>query len=75
MLFYIAKNLLPQYKETIKKALKSAGEQTYAQIPDIYPQAVGKDDTNEIDFAKQPAKDSQEEKERRTSEKKVMGRY
>lgn len=73
MLFYIAKNLLPQYKEMIKKATKSVGEQTNPQITDIYPQGAGKDDTNEIDFAKEPIKDSQEEKERRTSEGKSDG--
>ena len=73
MLFYIAKNLLPQYKEMVKKAMKTGGEQTYAQIPDIYPQGSGKDNTNEIDFAKEPIKDTQEEKERRTSESKSDG--
>ena len=73
LLHLIAFNLLPQYKEMVKKAMKSGGEQTYAQIPDIYPQGSGKDNTNEIDFAKEPIKDTQEEKERRTSESKSDG--
>ena len=46
LLHLIAFNLLPQYKEMVKKAMKSGGEQTYAQIPDIYPQGSGKDNTN-----------------------------
>ena len=53
-IMYIMDTYLPAFKERVKKVMRKSAKDLSQAIPDINPTAPGKDDTNEIDFAKEP---------------------
>ena len=65
--------MIQSYRPYFKKLSRRGGRAEGIAINDIYPQAAGKDDTNELDFCKEPMRDTAVEKERRTSEGKEAG--
>lgn len=65
--------ILPKYQQMFKRLSKRGGNPEFLDINDIFPQAGGKDNTNEIDYPKEPIKDEKMEKERRTSESESDG--
>lgn len=61
-IMYIMDNYLPAFKARVKKVMKKSGKDLSQAIPDINPTAPGKDDTNEIDFAREPQEENPQEK-------------
>lgn len=70
---FIWKVFLPNFKAQVYKAMSLGKDAAQIQIPEKYPQAPGKDDTNEIDFPSDPMRETIDEKQRRTSESDSPG--
>ena len=67
-IMYIMDNYLPAFKARVKKVMKKSGKDLSQAIPDINPTAPGKDDTNEIDFAREPQEENPQEKREHSNE-------
>lgn len=67
-IMYIMDNYLPAFKARVKKVMKKSGKDLSQAIPDINPTAPGKDDTNEIDFARNPQEENPQEKREHSNE-------
>lgn len=67
-IIYIMDNYLPAFKARVKKVMKKSGKDLSQAVPDINPTAPGKDDTNEIDFARNPQEENPQEKREHSNE-------
>lgn len=67
-IMYIMDNYLPAFKARVKKVMRKSGKDLSQAIPDINPTAPGKDDTNEIDFAREPQEENPQEKREHSNE-------
>ena len=67
-IMYIMDTYLPAFKERVKKVMRKSAKDLSQAIPDINPTAPGKDDTNEIDFAKEPQEQNPQEKREHSNE-------
>ena len=61
-------NYLPAFKARVKKVMRKSGKDLSQAIPDINKTAPGKDDTNEIDFARNPQEENPQEKREHSNE-------
>lgn len=67
-IMYIMDVYLPAFKARVKKVMRKSAKDLSQAIPDINPTAPGKDDTNEIDFAKEPQEQNPQEKREHSNE-------
>lgn len=67
-IMYIMDNYLPAFKARVKKVMRKSGKDLSQAIPDINKTAPGKDDTNEIDFARNPQEENPQEKREHSNE-------
>lgn len=67
-IIYIMDNYLPAFKARVKKVMKKSGKDLSQAVPDINKTAPGKDDTNEIDFARNPQEENPQEKREHSNE-------
>lgn len=74
MVEYILFQMLPAFRQLLLRLARKGGKADSLPVMDTYPQAAGKDTTNEIDFAYNPQKDSKEETERKTTNSESKGK-
>lgn len=74
MVEYILFQMLPAFRQLLLRLARKGGKAQSQPVMDTYPQAAGKDTTNEIDFAYNPQKDSKEEAERKTTNSESKGK-